>query len=96
MPPACQYYFPEDLQSLESEAVHASYGHQTAALQIIADALKLRGVSYAVIGGMNFCVRGSGGNTQVIELALDGRGYVEKDLEGVLDFLNLESWYVLH
>ncbi|KAH6622548.1 hypothetical protein F5144DRAFT_594885 [Chaetomium tenue] len=82
----CQVYSVVDLDEFEEEAESADAQHQTAALKIIASILNNAGVTYGLMGGMNFYLRGSGRTTQDVDLAV-GRS---NSLSAVLDLLNNE------
>lgn len=86
----CQVYSVVDLDEFEEEAESADAQHQTAALKIIASILNNAGVTYGLMGGMNFYLRGSGRTTQDVDLAV-GRS---NSLSAVLDLLNNERSYV--
>ncbi len=70
-------------------AAHAQIRHLEAALQIIANIFERRGLVYAVMGGMNFYLRGSPRTTRDVDLTVDGRW----QLDNVLYLLNNDSRY---
>ncbi|KAK3906124.1 hypothetical protein C8A05DRAFT_29989 [Staphylotrichum tortipilum] len=80
----CHYYPPADLDDLEEEAESATPQQQRAALQIIGDIFNGTGLAYALMGGMNFFLRGSGRATQDVDLAVSGT----VQLAAILDMLN--------
>jgi hypothetical protein len=86
----CQVYSVNDLDDYEEEAETADAQHQTAALKIIATILNNARVTYGLMGGMNFYLRGSGRTTQDVDLAVSR----STSLSSVLDLLNNESSYV--
>lgn len=86
----CQVYSVNDLDDYEEEAEGADAQHQTAALKIIAAILNNARVTYGLMGGMNFYLRGSGRTTQDVDLAVSR----STSLSAVLDLLNNESAYV--
>ncbi|KAK3293764.1 uncharacterized protein B0H64DRAFT_364605 [Chaetomium fimeti] len=84
----CRHYNTHgELTELEEQAESASGRHQTTALGIIASIFNNAGLAYALMGGMNFYLRGSGRTTQDVDLAVNRR----PSLGHILDLLNNES-----
>ncbi len=80
----CQYYPPADLYDLEEAAEGAGPDQQQKGLQIVADIFNHHQLSYGVMGGMNFYLRGSARTTQDVDIAVTG----SQSLEATLDLLN--------
>ncbi|KAH6621682.1 hypothetical protein B0J18DRAFT_433149 [Chaetomium sp. MPI-SDFR-AT-0129] len=76
----CKYYPPEDLDELEELAEAATGPQQEAALQIIAAHFHDAHLAYGVMGGLNFCVRGSGRATQDVDVAVSKNRSLEATL----------------
>ncbi len=83
----CHFYPPADLDDLEEEAETATPEQQRRGLQVVADIFNAAGLPYALMGGMNFYLRGSGRTTQDVDLAVSGA----VQLEAILNLLNNES-----
>ncbi len=84
MDAGCQYYSTlDELEGLEDKAGHANPDQQRAALQIVADIFNHNQLTYALMGGMNFFLRGSGRTTEDVDLAVTG----DRKLEETLDLL---------
>jgi hypothetical protein len=84
---SCQYYPPADLDDLEEAAAVALPDQQKIALQIVADIFNSHQLSYGLMGGMNFFLRGSGRTTQDVDLAVTRA----QSLEATLNLLNGDS-----
>lgn len=80
----CQYYPPADLDDLEEEAAGADPEQQKAALQIVGEIFNSSELTYALMGGMNFYLRGSGRTTQDVDIAVTK----SHSLEAILNLLN--------
>jgi hypothetical protein len=80
----CQYYPPADLDELEEQAEPAEPDEQKDGLQIVADIFHRSDLTYALMGGMNFYLRGSGRRTQDVDLVVTK----SQSLEATLDLLN--------
>jgi hypothetical protein len=86
----CQYYPPADLDDLEEEAESATPEQQKIGLQIVGDIFNRNQLVYALMGGMNFYLRGSGRTTQDVDLAVSKL----QSLESTLDLLNEDDRWV--
>lgn len=64
-------YTENDLDGLEEAAENASPDHQTIALEFVAGVLEENSITYGVMGGMNFYLRGSGRATGDVDIAVD-------------------------
>lgn len=64
-------YTLDDLDDLEEAAAHAKPVEQSRALREVTEVLEQEFISYAVIGGMNFYLRGSGRTTSDVNIAVN-------------------------
>lgn len=85
---ACQYYPPADLDDLEEASESAQPDQQIKGLLVVADIFNRHNLSYGLMGGMNFYLRGSGRTSQDVDIAVTG----SQSLEKTLYLLNDESW----
>lgn len=64
-------YTNDDLDDLEMAAETAAPNQQLEALAFVAKSFESNGIAYAVMGGMNFHLRGSGRLTTDVDIAVD-------------------------
>ncbi|KAI9903519.1 hypothetical protein N3K66_000048 [Trichothecium roseum] len=64
-------YTLDDLDDLEEAAAHAKPVEQSRALREVTKVLEQEFISYAVIGGMDFYLRGSGRTTSDVHIAVN-------------------------
>lgn len=64
-------YTDDQLDDLEEAAETSTPQDQKAALAIVSGLLERNAISYGVMGGMNFYLRGSGRATGDVDIAVD-------------------------
>lgn len=74
-------YTLDKLDDLEIAAEKANKINQKAALIIITGLLEQHNITYGIIGGMNFYLRGSGRTTEDIDIAVDNMPRIDSFLE---------------
>jgi hypothetical protein len=66
-------YTIDELDDLEQQAQNTPPQFQRAALGLVSSLLEENAITYGLIGGMNFYIRGSGRTTGDIDIAVDNR-----------------------
>ncbi|POS76765.1 hypothetical protein DHEL01_v204830 [Diaporthe helianthi] len=77
-------YTIDQLDDLEEQAESTPPQYQTAALALVSRLLEDNAITYGVMGGMNFYLRGSGRATGDIDIAVDNR----PRMDSLLDIFN--------
>ena len=77
-------YTIEDLDDLEVAAEAASSLQQSTALALVVSIFERNSITYGVIGGMNFYLRGSKRTTLDVDIAVDNR----PRMDDLLDIFN--------
>ncbi|KAK3936459.1 hypothetical protein QBC46DRAFT_296196 [Diplogelasinospora grovesii] len=79
-------YTVGELDDLEEAAESATPNQLAAALALISRIFEQNAITYAVLGGMNFYVRGSGRTTTDVDIAVDNR----PRMDALLDILSAQ------
>ncbi|KAJ4387218.1 hypothetical protein N0V93_007807 [Gnomoniopsis smithogilvyi] len=78
------FYTLSEQDDLEEQSGVTPTTFQTSALILVSSLLEQHRITYGLIGGMNFCLRGSGRTTSDIDIAVDNR----PRMETLLDIFN--------
>lgn len=89
------FYDIKEMDRLEENARRASPAQQQTALRFVAGLLEENRITYSVMGGMNFFLRGSERATDDVDLAIDSPPLLGNVLElfGGRD-RQVRSWFL--